>query len=106
MQIEEMNINTRKKQILKKFPDLLKGCLTHTSRSCGKANCKRCQSGQKHPVYNFAFTVNGKKKVVTISPKQHKQVQKLIDNWHSHKDLIEKLTEINVELIKKGKYKE
>ena len=106
MQNTLMNITVRKKRILTQFPDLMKGCLTFTGRFCGKPTCKRCQKGEKHPVYNFAFSIKGRKKVVTIPPQFHQQAQKLIDNWKHHKDLIEELTDINVQLIKKGKLKE
>ena len=101
-----MNIFTRKKQFLKNLPDLMKGCLSLTSRSCGKTSCKKCQAGGKHPVYLFGFSVKGKKKVVSIPIKFHKQVQKLLNNYYHHRDLIEELTDINVQLIKKGEFKE
>ena len=101
-----MNIFTRKKQFLKNLPDFMKGCLSLTSRSCGKTSCKRCQAGGKHPVYLFGFSVKGEKKVVSIPIKFHKQVQKLVKNWHHYNDLAEELTDINVQLIKKGEFKE
>ena len=38
--------------------------------------------------------------------KSYEQVKKLISNWKHHKDLIEELTDINAELIRKGQFKE
>jgi len=35
-----------------------------------------------------------------------KQVEELIKNWKHHKQLLEELTDINVQLIKKGEFKE
>ena len=101
-----MTIPKRKKYILKKLPDLMRGSLTLTSRSCGKASCHRCQSGGKHPIYFFGFRVKGEQRTVSIPAKFHKQVQKLINSWKHHKDLIEELTDINVQLIRKGQFKE
>lgn len=101
-----MAIPKQKKELLKVLPDLMKGSLTLTSRSCGKASCRRCQSGGKHPIYFFGFWVKGEQRTVSIPAKFHKQVQKLINNWKHHKDLIEKLTDINVRLIRKGLFKE
>lgn len=106
MQRINLNISIHKKRILAQFPDLMKGSISFTSRFCGKPTCKRCQRGEKHPVYNFAFSFKGGKKVVTIPPKFHKQVEKLIKNWRYHKQLLEELTDINVQLIKKGEFKE
>jgi len=102
-----MTIPTRKKQILKYLPaDMMKGCLSLTSRSCGKPTCSTCQKGKKHPIYFFAFGIKGKSKVLSIRPELCKHIQKLIDNWHRHKDLIEELTDINIQLIRKGEFKE
>ena len=102
-----MDIPMRKKQILKYLhADMMKGCLSLTSRSCGKPTCSTCQKGGRHPIYLFGFSFEGKTKIVSISPKFCKDVQKLIDNWHRHKDLIEELTDINLQLTKKGLLKE
>lgn len=101
-----MNVKTKKKKLLKELPDMMKGSFAQTSRSCGKANCKRCQKGEKHPVHLFCFRVDGKQKVVSIPKKFHGQVKKLVDNWYRHKNHIEKLSDINVELIKKGELEE
>lgn len=96
---------TRKKWLLTQLPDLMKGSLAQTSRSCGKKGC-HCQTGQKHPIYFFTFQVKGKKQVLSIPIQFLDHVQKLIDNWYYHKDLIEELTDINAHLIRKGLFKE
>ena len=101
-----MSILTRKKKLLSQFPDFMKGSISLTSRSCGRASCKRCQRGEKHPMYLFGFRVKGKRKVLSVPPKLHKRVEKLIDNWKHHRDLAEELTDINVQLIKKGEFEE
>lgn len=101
-----MAMPVRKKRLLEKLPDMMKGSLALTSRSCGKPSCKRCQKGEKHPIYLFCFWVKGKQKVVSIPTRFHKQVGKLVKNWKHHKDLIEELTDINAKLIRKGQFKE
>jgi len=100
-----MSIPSRKKRLLSKLPDLMRGSLTLTSRSCGKKGC-RCQRGEKHPIYFFGYSIKGKKRILSIPAKSHQQVQKLINNWKHHKDLIEELTDINAKLIRKGQFKE
>jgi hypothetical protein len=97
-----MNKVKKKKQLLEKLPDMMRGSIALTSRSCGKTNCKKCQSGGKHPVCLFAFQIDGKKKVTSIPAEFQKRVRELIDNWHHHKDLIETVTNMNVELVKEG----
>lgn len=101
-----MNLSGKKKNLLKKVPNMLKGSLTHSRRKCGNPNCKKCKSGEKHPLSVFTFYVNEKKTVVNVPKNYIKPVQKLVDNWHHHKDLIEKLTDINIKLMRKGKLKE
>ena len=98
-----MTTPPRKKWLLIQLPDLMKGSLAQTSRACGKKGC-HCETGQKHPIYFFTFQLNGKKQVLSIPTQFLDQVQKLIDNWKHHKDLIEELTDINVQLIRKGQF--
>ena len=95
----------RKKWLLTQLPDLMKGSLAQTSRACGKKGC-HCQTGQKHPIYFFTFQFKGKKQVFSIPIQFLDKVQNLINNWKHHKDLIEELTEINVQLIRKGQFQE
>ena len=95
----------RKKWLLNQLPDMMKGSITLTSRSCGKAGCK-CQRGEKHPIYFFGYNIKGKKQILSIPAKSSQQAQKLIDSWKHHKDLIEELTGINIKLIRKGQFQE
>ena len=53
-------------------------------------------------MYLFTSCVDGKKKVVAVPKKYHDQVSKLVGNWYEYRELIEKLTVLNVELMKKG----
>lgn len=95
-----------KKKLLKRLPDMMRGSLSLTGRFCGKASCKKCKSGVKHPIYFFNFSVEGKKNVVTIPAESHGKVEELIGNWRRHKSLVEKVTKLNVELIKEGSFEE
>lgn len=99
-----MPIPSRKKRLLSQLPDLMKGSITLTSRSCGKTGC-RCQRGMKHPIYFFGYSIKGEKKILSVPAKAYPLVQKLIDNWKHHKGFIEELTDINVQLIRKGQFK-
>lgn len=98
-----MAIPLSKKRLLSQLPDLMRGSITKTSRSCGKTGCK-CQTGDKHPLYLFGYSIKGKKKILSVPAKSYEQIQKLINNWKQHKNLIEELTDINVQLIRKGKF--
>jgi len=95
----------RKKRLLNQLPDMMKGSLTLTSRSCGKPGCK-CQRGEKHPIYFFGYNMKGKKQILSVPAKSSQQIQKLINSWKHHKDLIEELTDINIKLIRKGQFQE
>ena len=97
-----MKNTTKKKRLLQELPDMMRGSLSLTSRSCGKANCKRCREGGKHPIYLFNFSVKGEKHVISIPQRHHEKVEELIKNWHHYKVLIEELTELNVKLIREG----
>ncbi len=97
-----------KKQLLRqvfKSTDMMKGSLAESSRSCGKKGCK-CQRGELHHGYYFSFSVKSKAKMIYVPKKSYEQVKKLLNNWKHHKDLIEELTDINAELIRKRQFKE
>ncbi len=97
-----------KKQLLKqlsKTTDMMKGSLAESYRSCGKKGCK-CQRGELHHGYFFTFSVKGKAKMIYVPKKSSEQVRKLLNTWKHHKVLIEELTGINAELIRKGRFKE
>lgn len=97
-----------KKQLLKrlsKTTDMMKGSLAESHRSCGKKGCK-CQRGELHHGYFFSFSVGGKAKMIYVPKKSYEHVKKLVKNWKHHKTLIEELTDINAELIRKGQFKE
>ncbi len=101
-------LTARKNQLigqLTKISDMMKGSLAESARKCGKQGCK-CQRGQLHHGYFFSFWVKGKAKMLYVPKNSYSQVQKLINNWKHHKDLIEKLTDINVQLIRKGQFQE
>ena len=100
-------MTTRKNQILKSIStimDMMKGSLAESYRPCGKPSCKKCQHGQFHHGYFFSYRVKGKQKMFYVPQKHYPLVKKLSDNWKHLKDLIEELTDINVQLIRKGKF--
>ena len=98
----------RKKQILNylsKTTDMMKGSLAESYRSCGKKGCK-CQRGELHRGYFFSFSAKGKQNMFYVPKKYYNKMKKLTNNWKHHKKLLEELTDINVQLIKKGKFEE
>ena len=100
-------MTTSKKQILKamaKNMDMMKGSLAESSRHCGQPSCKKCQQGQFHHGYFFSFRIKGKQKMFYVPKKYYSSVKKLNDNWKNYKNFIENLTDINVQLIRKGKF--
>ena len=90
---------------LSKSTDMMKGSLAESARSCGKTGCK-CQRGELHHGYFLSYRVKGKPKMLYVPKKSYELVKKLTKNWKHHKNLIEELTDINVQLIRKGQFKE
>ena len=96
-------MNKKKKEILKRIEeieDLMKGSLSVTYRSCGKEGCK-CQRGRKHKGYFFSYRVKGTPKVAYIPQRIYPKVKELVENWLKMKRLIEELTEVNLNNLKK-----
>lgn len=96
-------MNNKKKGIIKEIKginDLMKGSLALTYRSCGKEGCK-CQRGEKHKGYFFSYRVKGKPKVIYVPERIYPEVKRLVENWLKMKRLVERLTEMNVKLLKR-----
>jgi hypothetical protein len=72
--------------------------------TCGKPDCK-CARGQRHgPVWYLSVTLDQSHRTGTTVPSdQVEQVRRWIENYHRVKERLEKISDINRELLRRGK---
>ena len=89
-------------RLLPPFSQVLRGSLVERYVTCGNPAC-RCARGERHgPVWYLTVTLSpGHTTGVIVSPDQVKEVQDWIENYHQVKERLEKISDINRELLRR-----
>jgi hypothetical protein len=85
-------------------PDLLRASFVERFTTCGKPNCV-CARGQKHgPFYYLTANlgVGQIRKSLLKTPAQQQAVQHGVAGYQAHWDRLEELSQINLELLRRG----
>jgi hypothetical protein len=107
--ISTLALRNRKDGLTKLLPPLgevLRGSLLERYLTCGNPDCK-CARGQRHgPVWYLSVTLDQTHRAgTTVAPEQVEQVRRWIDNYHQVKNHLEKISDINRELLRRQKDK-
>ncbi len=81
------------------FKPILPGAVTKQYKTCGKPNC-RCMdkdNPQKHPSFQFSYTLENKKSTVYVKKSEVEIARKMTD---SYKNLRKIITDITLESVK------
>jgi hypothetical protein len=100
-------LRSRREGLSKLLPPLrevLRGSLMKRYLTCGKPDCK-CARGQRHgPVWYLSVTLDQSHRTgTTIPADQIEQVRRWIENYHRVKERLEKISDINRELLRRSK---
>jgi hypothetical protein len=103
--LSKLALQQRKQGLAKLLPpvtEILRGSLVERYVTCGNPACK-CARGQRHgPIWYLTITVGrGRTTGGIIAPEQLEQVRRWIDNYYQLKDRLEKICEINRELLRR-----
>jgi hypothetical protein len=79
-------------------PEALPGSLSQTYRRCGKPNCC-CVQGDKHPLWQLTFMVDGKKRVERIPEEWVDEVQRRVDEGREFKRAMVEVFAANAQLL-------
>ena len=98
-------LRRRRKVLLRKLPPLdqvLRGSLIERYKRCGKPGCK-CADGPGHgPKYYLSVTpTRGRPQMDYVPLDYHDEVDTLLANFRSAREILEKLCEINRELLRR-----
>src|SRR5215831_1232361 len=82
--------------------EVLRGSLMERYLTCGKPDCK-CARGERHgPVWYLSVTLDqSHRSGHTVAADQVEQVRRWIENHHRVKEHLEKISDINRELLRR-----
>jgi hypothetical protein len=107
--LSELALRRRREGLTKLLPPLgevLRGSLMERYLTCGNPACK-CARGDKHgPIWYLSVTLDQSHRTgSTVPADQVEQVRRWIDNYHQVKEHLEKISDINRELLRRQKAK-
>jgi len=91
-------------QLLPPLSEVLRGSLMERYLTCGNPDCK-CARGERHgPVWYLSVTLDQSRRLgSTVHADQVERVRQWIENYHQVKDRLEKISDINRELLRREK---
>ncbi len=105
--LSDLALRNRRAGLTKLLPPLgevLRGSLMQRYLTCGNPDCK-CARGERHgPVWYLSVTLDqSHRSGCTIPGDQVEQVHRWIANYHQVKENLEKISDINRELMRRQK---
>ena len=83
--------------------EILRGSLLHRTIS-HRSGCTTCAHGSGHPVWVLTVTYpGGRTKQISLSAEQKTLVQQWLRNYHKLKDTLERICELNLQLLRPEK---
>jgi hypothetical protein len=103
--ISELALRQRRQGLAQQLPavtEILRGSLVERYVTCGNPSCK-CAKGERHgPLWYLTVTLGrGRTTGGIISDEKIDEVRGWIENYHKLKDHLEKISEINRELLRR-----
>ena len=108
--ISELALRKRRQGLAKLLPpvtEILRGSLVERYVTCGNPACK-CARGERHgPMWYLTVTLGPGRTTGGIIPAEKvAEVRGWIENYHKLKEHIEKISEINRELLRRERAKQ
>jgi hypothetical protein len=108
--LPELALRQRRQGLAKQLPpvtDILRGSLVERYVTCGNPACK-CAKGERHgPIWYLTVTLGRGRTTGGIIPEEKvAEVRGWIENYRKLKDHLEKISEINRELLRRERAKQ
>jgi len=105
--LSTLALQNRREGLLKLLPplrEILRGSLTERFLTCGKPDC-RCARGERHgPIWYLSVSLDQSHRMgATVPSHQIAQVRRGIQSYHRVKEHLEKICNINRELLRRAK---
>jgi hypothetical protein len=106
--LPELALRERRKGLAQQLPpvtEILRGSLLERYVTCGNPACKCVTKGERHgPSWYLTVTLGPGRTTGGIVPEEKVgQVRGWIDNYHKVKDHLEKISDINRELLRRDR---
>jgi hypothetical protein len=103
--LPELALRERRKGLAQQLPpvtEILRGSLVERYVTCGNPACK-CAKGERHgPIWYLTVTLGPGRTTGGIVPEEEvAEVRGWIENYHKVKDHLEKISDINRELLRR-----
>ena len=103
--LSELALRQRRQGLAQQLPpvtEILRGSLVERYVTCGNPACK-CAKGERHgPIWYLTVTLGPGRTTGGIIPEEKvPKVRNWIENYHQLKDHLEKISEINRELLRR-----
>jgi Family of unknown function (DUF6788) len=98
-------LRRRRQALIRQLPPLkavLRGSLIERYKRCGKPGCK-CAEGPGHgPKYYLSVSRPGSRPQMDYVPQEvHAQAAEFVANYHRAREILEEISEINRELLRR-----
>lgn len=108
--LSELALRQRRQGLAKQLPpvtEILRGSLVQRYVTCGNPACK-CAKGERHgPLWYLTVTLGpGKTTGGIVASEKVEQVRDWVNNYHKVKEHLEKISEINRELLRRERDKQ
>ena len=101
-ELERIRLAKRRDTLLEQvrgLGNMMRGTLYATRVRCGAPNCE-CVQGEKHSKIHFSVRLKGRTRIAYVGKPRSKEVAALVGEYQRAWQLIEQLTEINLELLR------
>ena len=88
-------------QELARMESLVRGTLVRTTKTCGRKKCS-CRRGNKHPHTFLSTSIKGRTRTVYVRREQEDAFMEGISAYHKAWDLIEKISIVNIQILRQG----
>ena len=84
---------------LRGLGNLMRGTLIQAQVKCGRKGCE-CERGEKHEKVHLCLNLHGRTRNLYVGRAREESVASLVREYQRARHIIEKLTEVNLELLR------
>ena len=99
------SLKRRRQALVRQLPPLkaiLRGSLIERYKRCGKPGCKCADSPGHGPKYYLSVSYPGSRPQMDYVPQEsHAQTAEFVTNYHRAREILEAISEINRELLRR-----
>lgn len=88
---------------LRRCGNVMRGSLVQVRVRCGQRRCVCGRGGPRHPKEHLTVKLHGKTRTLYVNRDRRAEVQAWLEGYRHLRRLVEKLTEVNLQLLRSAK---